>query len=460
MFFVSGISVTAAGTLVIIFNAVFLLRGVSLLSRFLGSFAPAVRTAVAYPLAAKFRTGMTLAMFGLVVFSLVVMAFLNFNFTQLFLGEEASGGFDVVVDVNPNNRIPDLREALVDEGYAPDGAIAGAGKIVSTFPQIREDRPGREFGRYTLAGLDDEFLDLAKFPMQLRASGFDSDEAVIEALRSDPTVAIVDSTRLRQEGGFVIEDADRFRLDVSAGDLRAAPWEPIPIILRDPGSGEELRLRIIAVLEPQVSAVVQPFLAIFTAEENIERFFNGGEVEHYLVTTTGGSDDDALEVARAIESTLLERGVQAEPIGELIADAAGVSTAFQLLFEAFMGLGLVVGIAALGVIAFRTVVERRQQIGMLRAIGYQRRLIAVSFFLESSFIALAGILMGLTLGSALAYNLLTSPDFTDGAEIDFQVPWIRLALIAGIAYGASALMTLLPARAASHVPVAEALRYE
>ncbi len=35
-----------------------------------------------------------------------------------------------------------------------------------------------------------------------------------------------------------------------------------------------------------------------------------------------------------------------------------------------MGLGLLVGVAAVGVIAFRTVVERRQQIGVLRAIGY------------------------------------------------------------------------------------------
>ena len=45
-------------------------------------------------------------------------------------------------------------------------------------------------------------------------------------------------------------------------------------------------------------------------------------------------------------------------------------------------------------------------------------------------------------------------------EIDFQIPWLRLALIAGVAYGASALMTLIPARSASRVPVAEALRYE
>ncbi|MYI81980.1 MAG: FtsX-like permease family protein, partial [Chloroflexi bacterium] len=129
------------------------------------------------------------------------------------------------------------------------------------------------------------------------------------------------------------------------------------------------------------------------------------------------------------------------------------------LFEGFMGLGLIVGIAALGVIAFRTVVERRQQIGMLRAIGYSRRLVALSYFLESSFIALAGIAIGITLGLAISYNLLASPEFTGGTEIDFQVPWARLAVVLSVAYGASALMTLLPARAASRVAVAEALRY-
>ena len=57
-----------------------------------------------------------------------------------------------------------------------------------------------------------------------------------------------------------------------------------------------------------------------------------------------------------------------------------------------MGLGLVVGVAALGVITARSVVERRQQIGVLRAIGFQRRMVQLSFLLESSFIALTSSL--------------------------------------------------------------------
>jgi putative ABC transport system permease protein len=167
-------------------------------------------------------------------------------------------------------------------------------------------------------------------------------------------------------------------------------------------------------------------------------------------------------VASSVEAALLERGVVASSLEQEINDAAAQSNAFQYLFEGFMGLGLIVGIAALGVIAFRTVAERRQQIGMLRAIGYTRRMVALSFFMESSFIAIAGIGMGLVLGSALSYNLLTSPELIGetGADIEFRFPLVRLLIIVSIAYGASALMTLIPARSASRVSVAAALRYE
>ncbi len=462
MFFVSGISITAAATLVVIFNADAILGLVRVLGGLLGGVAPALKTAIAYPLAAKFRTAMTLAMFGLVVFSLVVMAFLNFNFTQLFLGEEASGGFDVVADVNPNNRISDLRETLIEAGYDADANISGVGRLVSAFPEIRIHGPDTEFRGYRLQGADDEFLRLARMPLQFRAAGYDSDEAVFEALRTDPTTAIVDASRVQSaDGAFEVgNDSDVFRISSSDDAFREAPWEPIAISLREPGASEELTLKIIGVVEPQVTGVLPQFFGIFTNASNVDGFFEGGEHEYYLLTTVDGSMEGADAVAKGVESALLERGVEAESIQAILDDAAGQSTAFQLLFEGFMSLGLVVGIAALGVIAFRTVVERRQQIGMLRAIGYTRRLIALSFFFESSFIALTGILMGLLLGAALSYNLLTSPEFTDGAEIDFQVPWIRLAIIGGVAYGASALMTLIPARSASRVSIAAALRYE
>jgi putative ABC transport system permease protein len=124
-----------------------------------------------------------------------------------------------------------------------------------------------------------------------------------------------------------------------------------------------------------------------------------------------------------------------------------------------MALGLVVGIAALGVIATRSVVERRQQIGMLRALGFQRRMVRNSFLLESSFVAVLGTLIGAVLGLSLAYQLVnyfikTAPG------LHFVIPWVELVLIVVGAYAASLLTTYLPARQASQVFPAEALRYE
>jgi ABC-type antimicrobial peptide transport system permease subunit len=460
MFFVSGIAMTSAATLFVIFNADRLLGAVNALTHVLGGITPAMRMAISYPLASRFRTGMTLAMFTLVVFSLVVMATLNSNFTQLFLGEDAKGGFDIRVVANSSNRIPDLRAALGEEGYDAGANISGIGTLLTDDPQMKATNSPDEFSTYRIQGMDDDFMSLAAFPLTTRAAGYESDAAVFEAIRNDPTLAIVDESRTAAEDPFAEGDSD-FRLGPMTEDLRAAPWQPIPVTVRDPETGEEFELTVIGVLEPQVTSVNLSWMALLTSRSVVEQHLGGGESESFFLTTPDSSKSATVEVASGIEAALLQRGVVADSLEQELQDAAGQSTAFQYLFQGFMGLGLIVGIAALGVIAFRTVAERRQQIGMLRALGYTRRLVALSFFMESSFIALAGIGMGLLLGGALSYNLLTSPELIGeaGAEIDFRFPVVQLLVIVGIAYGASAVMTFIPARSASQVPVAEALRY-
>ena len=114
---------------------------------------------------------------------------------------------------------------------------------------------------------------------------------------------------------------------------------------------------------------------------------------------------------------------------------------------------------ALGVIAARSVVERRQQIGILRAIGFQRGMVQLAFLLESSFIALLGIALGVGLGVALSYNLISSVS-EDLEGMVYVVPWLNIVVVVVIAYGASLLTTFLPARQAANVYPAEALRYE
>jgi putative ABC transport system permease protein len=124
-----------------------------------------------------------------------------------------------------------------------------------------------------------------------------------------------------------------------------------------------------------------------------------------------------------------------------------------------MTLGLLVCIIALGVIAFRSVVERRQQIGMLRAIGYQRGAIGLTFVMESAFVALMGILSGMTGGVIISRNLFATGQFA-GEGVDFMIPWTEILVFTVVAFVVSLAMTWWPSRSAASVPVADALRYE
>jgi putative ABC transport system permease protein len=54
----------------------------------------------------------------------------------------------------------------------------------------------------------------------------------------------------------------------------------------------------------------------------------------------------------------------------VLRDTVRASPTFQWLILGFLGLGLIIGVAALGVISARAVEERRQQIGVMRAIGF------------------------------------------------------------------------------------------
>ena len=115
--------------------------------------------------------------------------------------------------------------------------------------------------------------------------------------------------------------------------------------------------------------------------------------------------------------------------------------------------------AALGVISTRAVVERRQQIGMLRALGFQREMISWSFIIESAFVALLGIGLGAGLALIPAYQMVTDMA-VDIPGVTFQVPWTELLSVSGLAFGMTLLTTWLPSVQASRVTPAEALRYE
>jgi ABC-type antimicrobial peptide transport system permease subunit len=185
----------------------------------------------------------------------------------------------------------------------------------------------------------------------------------------------------------------------------------------------------------------------------------GSSFEQYGIKLADGVD--ARAAARALESSFVEQGLVTEVLAEEIEAGKSMMNTMFGLMQAFMGLGLVVGSASIGIVSTRAVVERRQQIGVLRAIGYRPWMIQWSFLLEASFVALLGIVLGISLALIQAYNFFNGALASEpGSEFSFSIPWVTLGIIAAISYAVSMLTTYLPSWQAAHIYPAEALRYE
>jgi len=231
----------------------------------------------------------------------------------------------------------------------------------------------------------------------------------------------------------------------------------VPVDVRDPQTGKVVRLTIIGVLS---ETAPYSMAGISTSQSTLATAF-GGRVEPTVHLFALRDGVDAGATARELETAFLSNGMEADSIEKLLDDAVSANTTFTRLVQGFMGLGLIVGVAALGVITARSVVERRQQIGVLRAIGFQRRMVQLSFLLESSFIALTSIAVGTTLGVAVAYNVIRdSRQQPSWENMAFEVPWANLGIIFLAVYLTALATTFAPALRASRVYPAEALRYQ
>jgi putative ABC transport system permease protein len=457
MFFLSGIAMVAAATFVLIYNADLMLRLLTYSGNSFSSLIPSIRMAVAHPLANKFRTGMTIAMIALVVFALVMMSTMNSNFSRLFLGKEALGGYDVQVQENSNNPIKNLPAELQQNGFdasqieRADRIDVANQRIAQVRMAPRPDGTSDEFGRYFILGLSSGFIANNAITFQARATGLDSDAAVWKSLADHPDQAVIDAFAIPSNGGFSI-GGPTFSLEGVKDTDKT--FEPITIQVRNAATGTTREVQIVGIISTKASAT---YFGLYLAPETFTEVYGVPDSTVDFVRLAPGVN--ANTAAKQIEKSLLFEGVQADSLRKIIDDAQRLNQGFIYLIQGFMGLGLFVGIAAVGVIAFRTVVERRQQIGMLRAIGYTRGAVALSFLMESSFIALLGIVTGIVLALILAFQLITSGGLAQGVH-GVYVPWLQVIGIAAFAFIASLLMTFIPSRQASSIPIAEALRYE
>ncbi|MSQ25380.1 MAG: ABC transporter permease [Dehalococcoidia bacterium] len=470
IFFISGTLVVTGAVLLTMNNSHIVLEATFRTLGRVRRLAPIVKSAVSYPMRATFRTGLSVAMFALVVFSIIVLSAVNSSFNVLFDdADRLAGGYEVIArgpgDLNPVQNLaatvdanPDLAFVTRVRGTPAVGAIRSIGDTEARLALVA----GAEFKDTAVSGVDPDFVASNRFGIKLATAefragdGFDA-SAVWKALEANPGYAVTNALLVPTRNSFNFDVAtDNFRLDPEGFFLENKTMDPIAVTVRDLVSGKEYQLTVIAVLDDAASFF--PFFpgGLFTSTKTLEQSLGRTVAPTFLYFNVQPGTPDA---AQRIEAAFFPHGMDALDIAQEISDSRAANTSFNNLLTGFMALGLVVGIASLGVISARAVVERRHQIGVMRAIGFTRRMVQLTFLMESSFIAILGIALGIVLGLVTSVNVVNDIGENE-SKIQLVVPWFRVFLIAAGAYVFSLLTTFLPSRDASRVAPADALRYE
>ena len=379
----------------------------------------ASRLGLAHPLARPVRSALLVAMYALVIFTVTFMAVLNsaFKASAPELAQQAAGGYAMVVDSNGAapltieqlqsvegvETVSAVRRGFVEIG--PDDDLEGWG--VSTINETWDS---------TLAPGLDEF-----------ASEFNSSEQAWEAVM----------VGANGEAWMMAPNDEGFEV----GEI---------VTLRST-SGATADVRVAGTTRN--GWLVNTWLVI-SDELTTDLWTELRPVTRYFIGTADGVEEAA---ASQIQGLWPEQGAEASTIRGRADDVLQEQEGFLQMLQGYLGLGLLIGIAGLGVVLIRAVRERRRELGMLAAIGVPVRQSQRAFLIEALFIGTQGVLLGIGLGLVSAWQILTRTTAFE-EDLTFEVPVLWLLGLTVVAVGASMASAIVPARRAGKIPPAVALR--
>ncbi len=151
------------------------------------------------------------------------------------------------------------------------------------------------------------------------------------------------------------------------------------------------------------------------------------ELDQLKVKIVGGVDPAA--ASQAIEHLLERRhseqnDYQITVPARLLAQHQQTQRIFTIVMSAVAGISLLVGGIGIMNIMLASVMERKSEIGLLRAVGARENDIIRQFLVEAAVIAMVGAAAGVLLGVVLAYTIATFAGWA--------VAWSLLVIVAAV----------------------------
>jgi len=443
--FVEGIMMVGGTLMVLLFNAT---QFANLLRRMLGArgqSSPVVRIAFDYPTRQPSRTAVSLTIFALVVFTMVATAgfgsTLQGNLNNLVADESGGYSFFGISQVS----LPNLWSLIESNTTVLKPEFVNAVPMATGYANVNVSgysaNPYRDsvYAAPATAPGPTDFYTTNQFAFASTLNG-SSAAATYQELASTPGTAIVDNSYAPQTTSVTGGATSGPHPTLSVGST----IEVTPLL-----SSKSVNVTVIGILkEAAFSGVwLNPTTAASIGYTNLTAFF--------LTVAPGVSTTHA---AQDLKRAFFGVGLIVFDIRSLIATSINTTEGFIGLLEIFVGLGLGVGIAAMGILALRAVVERRRQIGMLRASGFTQAMVVRTYFLEYSAVTLVGVAVGVVLGLLIVYNLTVSPSATTQGITTFVAPWLTIVEIAVVAYLLVMVAIAGPSLRAARLPPAEAVR--
>jgi len=231
-----------------------------------------------------------------------------------------------------------------------------------------------------------------------------------------------DPRLLAPDGAFVAEGRFQFGRTMADTELEAAnPWllldrvfddGAVPAIadqtslqyalhlsvgddfILNPDSDNPIRLRIVAAL---TDSIFQSELII--GERNFVRLFSAHEGYRFFLIDAPA--DQTAEVTAALEDRLADYGFDVTSAPERLAAFHRVNNTYLATFQLLGALGLLLGTLGLGTVLLRNVLERRRELALLRAVGYDTGHVSLMVLVENGLLLFGGLGAG-TLSALVA----------------------------------------------------------
>jgi len=437
---------------------------------------------------AVLRNSLTTLGVAVGVASLVAMLSLGVGLQELATRRLSNSGlFDTVI-VMPRRNLQEMRRisttpaptkeprALDDEARKE---LERLPNVVEVYPQIRFPTEVRYNGvpySTIVAGVPESARGNGAYDgiQGNFFSGPNADEAILQ-IELAKDLAAQPSTLIGKD--LVVRYAERQALapqspsgDAGEGDANGSGAGGFSIVPR------EKKLRIVGIIETEPAAGFGGFgsgrLLIPLEVASALRVAQVNDLRDAVRATDGKPRYASLTVrakspsrVEAIETAIKGMGFGTFSLLDATRNLRLFFTIFDLLLAIFGSLALAV--ATLGIIntLVMAILERRREIGILKALGAADRDVKQLFFVEAGVMGLLGGTLGAGLGwmigraITIGTNLYLKRQGLPGAHV-FSVPWwlvlgaIAFAVIVSLAAG------LYPATRAARLNPVEALRYE